>query len=151
MAQFGGKDGVLRLLDLKTLTGPGTKTGGEVQEMFVPGPTACFSQPAVYRGNWLFVANSAGSEGYELSGGKLRPKWKNANPGTSPAVAGGLLYVATSGALNVYVPTSGKLVAKLPLGSIHWQSPIVADGRIAVAEGSYADHAQSGVLDIFRA
>jgi outer membrane protein assembly factor BamB len=150
LVQFGGKDGIMRLLNLKTLSGADAKTGGEVQTMFVPGPTACFSQPAVYQGNRLFVADSAGSAGYRLSGGKLHLVWKNANPGTSPAVAGGLLYIATSGALDVYVPASGKLVAKLPLGSIHWQSPIVADGRIAIAEGSYADHAQSGVLDIFR-
>ena len=65
-------------------------------------------------------------------------------------VAGNLLYVAGNGAVNVYVPTSGKQVATLPSGSVHWQSPIVADGRVAVAEGSANDHATTGVLDIYR-
>jgi outer membrane protein assembly factor BamB len=149
IVQSGGKDGVLRLLNLKTLPGPSTKTGGEVQTMFVPGPTMVFAQPAVYQGKWVFVADSAGTEGLLLSGGKLHVKWSNKTGGTSPVVAGGLLYVATSGGVNVYVPFSGRLVAKLPVGSVHWQSPIVAAGRVAVAEGSYQDHAQSGVLDVF--
>jgi outer membrane protein assembly factor BamB len=147
--QFGGKDGILRLLNLRTLSGADTRTGGEVQTMLVPGPTAAFSQPAVWR-NLVFVADSAGTEALSFRGGKLHELWSNATGGTSPAVAGGLLYVATSGGLHVYVPSSGKLVATLPLGGIHWQSPIVADGRIAIAEGNANDHARSGALDIYR-
>ena len=65
-------------------------------------------------------------------------------------VAGNLLYVAGNGAVHVYVPTSGRLVATLPSGSVHWQSPIVVDGRVAIAEGNANDHATTGVLDIFR-
>jgi hypothetical protein len=42
-------------------------------------------------------------------------------------VAGGLLYVYDHGGrLNVYMPTTGRLVASLPAGSGHWNSPIVA-------------------------
>jgi hypothetical protein len=52
--------------------------------------------------------------------------------------------------VSVYVPTSGRRVAELPFGDRHWQSPIVADGRVAVAEGNANDHATSGVLDIYR-
>ena len=55
-----------------------------------------------------------------------------------------------TGGLNVYVPSTGKQVATLPFGSIHWQSPIVADGRVAIAEGNANDHATTGVLDIYR-
>jgi hypothetical protein len=33
---------------------------------------------------------------------------------------------------------------------VHWQSPIVVDGRVAMPEGSANDHATSGVLDIYR-
>jgi hypothetical protein len=65
-------------------------------------------------------------------------------------VAGSLLYVAGSGAVHVYVPTSGREVAQLPTGSVHWQSPIVVDGRVAMPEGNANDHATSGVLDIYR-
>jgi outer membrane protein assembly factor BamB len=150
VVQSGGKDGVLRLLNLHTLPGVDTRTGGEVQTMLVPGPTAVFAQPAVLNRKWVFVSDSAGTEALLFRGGKLHRTWSNKTGGTSPAVAGGLLYVAGSDGLSVYVPTSGRLVARLPLGPIHWQSPVIADGRIAIAEGSYADHASSGVLDIFR-
>jgi hypothetical protein len=52
--------------------------------------------------------------------------------------------------VHVYVPTSGREVALLPSGAVHWQSPIIADGRVAVAEGNANDHSTSGVLDIYR-
>ena len=65
-------------------------------------------------------------------------------------VAGGLLYVAGSGGVKVYIPASGKLVTSLPLDGVHWQSPIVADGRVAVAQGNANDHQTSGVLNIYR-
>ena len=74
----------------------------------------------------------------------------NGAGGTSPVLAGNLLYVAGSGAVNVYVPTSGKQVATLPSGALHWQSPIVANGHVAVAEGNANEHATSGVLDIYK-
>jgi hypothetical protein len=46
--------------------------------------------------------------------------------------------------------TSGKLVARLPAGGGHWNSPIVIDGRIGLPEGDANDHRTSGVLAIFR-
>ena len=76
--------------------------------------------------------------------------WSNSNTGTSPVIVGNLLYIAGSGSVRVYVPTSGAEVANLPFGSLHWQSPIVADGRIALPEGNANDHATTGVLDIYR-
>ena len=70
--------------------------------------------------------------------------------GTSPVVVGNLLYVAGGGVVNVYLPASGRTVAQLASGDVHWQSPIVADGRVAIPEGNANDHATSGVLDIYR-
>jgi hypothetical protein len=52
--------------------------------------------------------------------------------------------------VRVYVPTSGRQVATLPAGAVHWQSPIVADGHVFLPEGNANDHATSGVLDIYR-
>ena len=45
--------------------------------------------------------------------------------GTSPVIAGGLLYVYDwdGGELNVYAPTSGKRVAAFPVGRGHWNTP----------------------------
>jgi hypothetical protein len=51
--------------------------------------------------------------------------------------------------VSVYVATSGRKVASLPTGPVHWQSPVVAAGRVAIAEGNANDHAAAGVLDIF--
>ena len=78
--------------------------------------------------------------------------WHNGNAGTSPVVAGGLLYVydPTGGGLRVYQPATGTVVATLACGSGHWNSPIVIDGRIALPEGSSNGHATTGVLDIRR-
>ena len=64
-------------------------------------------------------------------------------------MAGNLLYIAGNGSIHVYVPTSGREVASLPSGSVHWQSPIVADGRVAMPEGNANAHETSGVLDIY--
>lgn len=139
----GGKDGVLRLLQLH----------GHphlVQSLSTPGSTDLFSEPAVWQGKWVFVADSAGTQAWRFSGGKLRAAWSNASDGTSPVVAGGLLYVAGSGAVRVYAPASGKLLATLPTGPVHWQSPIVAGGVVAMPEGNANDHATNGVLDLFR-
>ena len=146
----GGKDGLLRLLQLHRLPGANPRTGGELQTLPAPGSTDVFTAPAVWRGKWVFVATSAGTEALLFKGGRLHPVWSNHTAGTSPVVAGSLLYVAGDGAVRVYAPTSGRLVATLATGAVHWQSPIVADGRVAVAEGNANDHATSGVLDIYR-
>ena len=49
----------------------------------------------------------------------------------------------------MYVPASGREVASLPIGAVHWQSPIVAGPRVVAAEGNANNHATSGVLDIY--
>ncbi len=77
--------------------------------------------------------------------------WQNGTAGTSPVVAGGLLYVYNpNGGLVVYEPSTGKQIASLDAGGGHWNSPIVVDGRIALPEGSANDHSTSGTLDIWR-
>jgi hypothetical protein len=146
----GGKDGKLRLLQLHKLPGVNSKTGGELQTVPTPGGSMLFSAPAIWRGKWAFVSDDSGTMAWLLRGGRLHAVWSNGNGGTSPVIAGNLLYVAGSGSVHVYVPTSGKEVANLPSGSVHWQSPIVADGRVAMPEGNANDHATSGVLDIYR-
>jgi hypothetical protein len=109
-----------------------------------------FSEPAIWQGKWAFVSDDAGTEAWLLSGGRLHEVWSNRNGGTSPVIAGNLLYVAGSGSVHVYLPTTGTEVANLASGNVHWQSPIVADGRVAMPEGNANDHATTGVLDIYR-
>jgi hypothetical protein len=146
----GGKDGKLRLLSLSHLAGVNAKTGGELQTVEVPGGTDLFSEPAVWRGTWVFVTTSDGTAAWKLSGGRLHQVWSNANGGTSPVVAGGLLYVEWGGGIRVYEPASGRQVGELPIGGeVHWQSPIVIDGFVAAAEGNANDHATTGILDLY--
>jgi hypothetical protein len=116
----------------------------------VPGPTDLFSEPAVWKGSWVFLATSAGTAAWRLQSGQLHEMWSNSTGGTSPVLAGGLLYVQWSGGIQVYAPATGKVVGTIPIGTAHWESPIVVDGRIADAEGDANDHATSGVLDIYR-
>jgi hypothetical protein len=145
----GGKDGKLRLLNLSHLGGRLGATGGELQTVTAPGGAGVFTTPAV-SGKRLFVATDSGLDCYVLSGGRLHLSWHRSQGGTSPVVAGGLLYVY-NGTLNVYAPTTGKLLASFNTGSsAHWSSPIVTDGRVAVPEGDANDHRTTGVLDIFR-
>jgi hypothetical protein len=138
----GGKDGKLRLITMSSLR--------SVQTVSTPGSTDLFSAPAVWQGKWVFVADSAGTDAWVLRGGRLHQAWSNGHDGTSPVIAGGLLYVQGSGVIRIYQPTSGHEVAELPCGDVHWQSPIVTDGRVIAVEGNANDHRTSGVLDVYR-
>jgi hypothetical protein len=149
LAVQGGKDGKVRLLQLHRLPGINTRLGGELQTISTPGGSGLFSVPAIWKGKWVFLSTDRGTAAWLLRGSRLHAVWSNGNGGTSPVLAGNLLYVAGSGSVRVYVPTSGKQVASLPSGAVHWQSPIVANGHVVVAEGNANDHATTGVLDIF--
>jgi len=77
--------------------------------------------------------------------------WSTSTPGTSPVVAGGLLYVYDpNGGLGIYLPRSGKKLRTLAAAGGHWNSAIIVDGRIALPEGDANKHALSGVIDIYR-
>ncbi len=149
LAVQGGKDGNVRLLQLHRLPGVNGRLGGELQTIPTPGGSGLFSVPAIWKGKWVFLSTDGGTAAWLLRGGRLHAIWSNGNGGTSPVIAGNLLYVASNGSVRVYVPTSGKQVATLPSGAVHWQSPIVANGHVAVAEGNANDHATTGVLDIY--
>ena len=145
----GGKDGKLRLLNPARLGGRLGATGGELQTVTAPGGAEVVTAPAV-SGKRLFVTTGSGLDCYVLSGGRLHLSWHRREGGTSPVVAGGLLYVY-NGSLNVYAPSTGKLLTSLSAGGgSHWSSPIVTDGRVAVPEGNANDHSTSGTLDVFR-
>jgi len=77
--------------------------------------------------------------------------WKSSTPGTSPVIAGGLLYIydEIDGSVAVREPTSGILITSLATGTGHWNSPIVVGGRVILPVGTYHDHAARGVIDIY--
>ncbi len=146
----GGKDGKLRLLRLSRLAGVNGKLGGELQTVSVPGPTDLLSQPATWQGKWVFLATPEGTAAWRLAGGRLHQAWSNDTSGTSPVLAGNLLYVQWNGEIVVYRPATGKVVGRLPIGETHWQSPIVVDGIVASCEGNANEHLTSGILDVYR-
>ena len=149
-----GKDGRIRVIDVQASSGSSPHRGGEVQSVSTPSGGAMFTALAVYRhgGSVLLIAaDGGGTAAWTYASGRLTPAWSNGNSGTSPVVAGGLLYVYDGrGTLRVYDSTSGSSVGSLSCGGGHWNSPIVADGRIALPEGSANSHSTSGVLDIWR-
>jgi hypothetical protein len=157
-----GKDGIMRVLSLSRLDGSAPsggnrgRLGGELQRLQVPGGAELFSAPAVWRRGGrttVFVADESGTAAYVMRRGELFRAWQNGNPGTSPVMAGGLLYVydLSAGGIEVYRPGSPNPIAKLPGAPGHWNSPIVVDGHVIEPEGNANDHLQSGGLDILSA
>ena len=159
LALQGGKDALLRLIDLRRLSGGAAgpaRLGGELQTLPTPGRAQLFTAPAVdlhaRGGPRIFVADGSGTAAYVLSGRRLHELWSTTTPGTSPVLAGGLLWVydPSGNGLNVMRPGSPRPLATLRAGKGHWNSPIVADGVVALPEGDANDHATTGVLDIWR-
>lgn len=161
LAVMGGKDGLIKLLNLDKLDGTsgpaGPRTGGQLQELPSPGPGAqVFSTPAVWtdpagRIN-VYYATASGTADYVLrANDRLGVAWRNATPGTSPVIAGGLLYIydQSDGLLKIYNPVSGAVLASLPAAPGHWNSPIVVGGRIILPEGNDNNHQLTGTLDIY--
>ena len=151
----GGKDGKIRLLSLPRLRGTAPHTGHELQVVSTPSGTDLFTAPAVWRDServLLIAADGGATQAWSLRGGRLHSAWRVDHGGTSPVIAGGLLWVYDpgGGGLRVYQPENGTLDGTLRAGSGHWNSPIVSDGRVALPEGDANSHSTSGVLDIWR-
>jgi outer membrane protein assembly factor BamB len=162
LALQGGKGEVLSLLNLNRLdgtTGPaGPRTGGQIETLPTPGSSEMVTAPAVWREGgktWVFVTDYTSTAAYVVSAGggpHLTKVWENQFlPGTSPILAGGLLYVYNpdAGNLVVYRPTTGKILATLPAAPGHWNSPIIIGGRIILPEGSANAHQTTGTMVIY--
>ncbi len=161
LALQGGKAGRLDLLNLNRLNGTGgagPQLGGELQSVPAPGGAEVLTAPAVWHSHgvtYAFVADGSGTEAYVLGGGshpQLSLAWSQNTPGTSPVLAGGLLYVydQQGGKVDVRAPASGRLLASLPAAPGHWNSPIVVGGRIVLpVGGSPSDSDTSGEVYIY--
>jgi hypothetical protein len=162
LAVQGGKDGQLHLLNLGRLDGTqggaGPRLGGEVEDISSPGGDQVYTAPAVWSHGgrpYVFVADDSGTAAYteRIAGGRRRlvAVWQNRKGGTSPVLAGGLLYVydERGGSLDVYTPASGRLLRSLSAAQGHWNSPIAIGGRIVLPVGNYMDHATSGELFVY--
>ena len=144
-----GKDGKLHLIRLG-------KPGREVQTLDAPGGSAMIAgYPAVWshagRTTIFLATDSGGTAAYNVQrNGTLQEIWRNSTPGTSPVVAGGLVYVYDpAGGLFIYNARNGHRIARLSSGSGHWNAPIVVDGRVALPEGNANDHETSGTFNLY--
>lgn len=160
LAVQAGKSGVINLLNLRRLDGgagrAGPRTGGSLQRIDAPGTTDVYSQPAVWKSAsgrvYVYVTTNAGTAGYFVTASdRLHLAWENDQAGTSPVVAGGLLYVynESQGVLNVLNPVSGHLYRALPAAGGHWNSPIVVGGRIILPVGDDNDRKLTGEVFIY--
>ena len=117
--------------------------------MSTPSHNALFTAPAVWRGRadtWMFAADNGGTvENRQRSVyGSLEQRDGWNQPGSRR------LYVYDpNGALHICDPADRRAIANLNCGRGHWNSLIVADGRIALPEGNPNDHATVGVLNIW--
>ncbi|HEX3525725.1 MAG TPA: PQQ-binding-like beta-propeller repeat protein [Thermoanaerobaculia bacterium] len=144
-----GKDAKIRLLnldDLSGLGGPG-HLGGEIQKISVPQGSVVLTAPAVWTDpvdgtTWTFIGNGAGLSAFQVavdgSGNPtLTTKWTISGSGSSPLLANGTLYWATSNKMRAINPRTGALLwSDATFGGVHWESPIVIQGRLyATDEG----------------
>ncbi len=141
----GGKDGTIRVLNMNANKGTAPHQGGELQIVEVPGKTQLLSASATAKiGNTTYLFASTGRGGTTAwtvgADHQLKEVWKSKSGGNTPFYAGGLLYIydpsPAGGKLRVFDAVSGNPVAALDCGSGHWNSPIVADNRIAMPEGA---------------
>jgi hypothetical protein len=148
-----GKDAKLHVFAVSALNRRGS-IGHERQVLPAPGGAGMFTAPALWHSGgrtYVFATTGAGTAGYAARGGRLHRLWSHPVAGTSPIVAGGLLYVYDpGGALDVYDPRTGKALARLPAGGGHWNSPAPGRGVIALPEGNANDHSASGTLNLYR-
>lgn len=149
----GGKDAKLRLLNLSNLSGQGGPghLGGELQLIDLPQGGTVLTQPAAWvdpttNTSWVFVANANGISAFKVvlgTGGKpqLTQGWTHtgsASAGTSPIIAGGVLFYVTNGGARALNPATGQVLWTDTSGTVglHWQSPIVVNGALYYADGS---------------
>jgi hypothetical protein len=149
LAVQSGKDSLLRLLDLANLSGKGGPghLGGEIQSLSVPQGGQVLTQPLVWTNPadgsvWVFVANNVGFSALQVvvdgfGNPTLAPRWNIGSPGSSPILANGMVFVAGSHRIAALDPTTGTtLWSDTGIGSIHWESPILANGVLYITDES---------------
>jgi len=157
-----GKDAQIRLLDTTNMSGTNLvgSVGGELQLIDVPqGGGGMSEQPAIWiDGNgdtWLMIANRAGVSGLKLRFSNLsvpflEVEWSHAGNARSAVVANDVLYYAaacgSSYCMYAADPVTGDVLwtSSEHLAALHWQSPIVVNGAIYIADGTHLSRFDAG-------
>ncbi|MGN7800608.1 cell wall-binding repeat-containing protein [Leifsonia sp. 22587] len=147
LAVQSGKDAKIRLLNTANLSGQGHPgaTGGELQSIDVPQGGQVLTQPANWVDgagtSWVFIANNSGISALKLQSTNgtpsLVPVWQQATAGTTPIVAGGVLFYLSRNGVRALNPATGAQLWTDSAGAsgLHWQSPIVVNGRLYFTDG----------------
>jgi hypothetical protein len=152
IALQAGKDAVLRIINLDNLSGQGGPghVGGELFSVSLPGGNTVANGMPVWvdpvdQSTWVFVT-TYGAEliAYRLavdaSGNpSLVLEWEQATNGTGGAllVANNVLFSSINNSIRALDPTTGTLLwSASNIGTIHWQSPVVANGLLYIADNS---------------
>jgi hypothetical protein len=154
LAVQAGKDNTLRLLNRQNLSGKGgpNNVGGELQAVGLPQGCDVDTHPVAWNDangtTWVFVANFCGFSAFKVvtnanGQSSLQFAYQNANKGSSPFMANGILYIQGPNALLATNPTTGAVLwssaqasAGGSVNGLHWQSPIVVNGQVFVADNS---------------
>ncbi len=150
-----GKDAQIRLLDLDNMNGsslPGV-VGGEIEIKPVPqGGGGMSEQPVVWvdpsNVTWLLIANNSGVSGLKvnytnLHTPTLETRWQHSGAAKSGLVANGVFYYAASCGgnycLHAVNPVTGDnyWTSSDSIALLHWQSPILVDGALYIADGTH--------------
>lgn len=147
LAVQGGKDAMLRLINLSNLSGQGGPgfVGGELQLFGIPQGCGMLTAPAVWinpadGSTWVFVTNGCGASGLKLTFPPGVPtlvtQWQNSRSGFSPLIANNVLYYAAGGVIRAVDPVTGNVLWSdtTRVGGIHWESPVVVNGVLYISD-----------------
>jgi hypothetical protein len=148
LAVQAGKEGLLRVINRQNLSGQSgpSHVGGELQTVALPDLCPTLAQPLAWQDQsgtiWLIVATLCHMDAFQVVTSPqgvttLQKAWYLGIEATSPIIAGGVLFVATSQNLLALDPTTGHQLWSSTLQSaggsiagIHWETPIVVGGRL---------------------
>ena len=138
IAVQGGKDDKIRVLNRQNLSGKNGpyNVGGELQTVSIN--CNVFSQPIGWAdgsGNtWVFVTDMCDSlYAYKVVNSTLQKVYEKDNIGrSSPFLVNGMLFLQKSGSVTSLNAATGATLWTGNVGSMHWQSPIVINGKVFV-------------------
>jgi hypothetical protein len=142
LAVQGGKDNKLRVLNRENLSGQSGPyhTGGELQTI----PVSCniFSQPIAWNDTsnvtWVFVTDICDNlYAFKVTSSRLQQVYAKSKIGrSSPIIINGMLFIQMSKAIKAIDPATGSILWTAAADNMHWQSPIVINGKVFVLGAS---------------
>ncbi|HVB24982.1 MAG TPA: PQQ-binding-like beta-propeller repeat protein [Ktedonobacteraceae bacterium] len=147
-----GKDSAVRLLNRQNLSGKGgpNHVGGELQTLNGAMQGSILTQPVAWNDahntTWVFITNGGELVAFKVitdahGHTTLQKAYQNSHGGSSPFIANNILFVQGNNVLWAMEPATGKVLwsstqssAGGSIGGLHWQSPIIVNGRVYVAD-----------------